>query len=263
MQYMGSNYTGEAHSIALPTKYHGYGSYNTDLETHKTWQDPQFHTCYEDVGEDGELHSAGSCFKRVQNTVLVAIIFCSSITGLCIYSMGRLKMGSFISFVPFPVQCAFLAACGLKIFKCGLGFMVDMKQLKNFQFQTDEGVDTGLLEQLVFNIAPVLGMAGFIMWAEHRFHHSRFGQWVLPVMLFGLTALFYFTLFMYGGVKYDSFSVASFEHALSDARANNNNTFISLPQGRKWLMEDDFRPGGVYKVSTARVRRCNVLMSLS
>lgn len=64
------------------------------------------------------MHSAGSCYIRVQTTVLMAVIVSSTITGLALFLMGRLRMGSFISFVPFPVQCAFLAACGFKVRRC-------------------------------------------------------------------------------------------------------------------------------------------------
>lgn len=52
---------------------------------------------------------------RVQTTVLMAVIVSSTVTGLALFFMGRMRMGAFISFVPFPVQCAFLAACGFKV----------------------------------------------------------------------------------------------------------------------------------------------------
>lgn len=52
---------------------------------------------------------------RVQTTVLMAIIVCSTLVGMALFMMGKMRMGAFISFVPFPVQCAFLAACGFKV----------------------------------------------------------------------------------------------------------------------------------------------------
>lgn len=72
--------------------------------------------CAQDVGFDNQMHSTGSCYMRVQTTVLMAVIVSSTITGLALFGMGKLRMGAFISFVPFPVQCAFLAACGFKVY---------------------------------------------------------------------------------------------------------------------------------------------------
>ena len=220
---------------------HGYGATDPTLDIGKTWAGPHFHTCYEDVGNDGELHTEGSCFMRVQNTVLVAIIVCSTVTGASLFIMGKMKMGSLISFVPFPVQCAFLAACGFKIFKAGLGFMVDLKLLKTFKFKNDDGDSTGLQDMILYNIAPLIGMAVFIMYVEQKFHHSRIGQWLLPLILFTLTFSFYVLIGVYGVTKYSDKGVwDAYTTALGECRASGNESFLALPEGRKWLMEDDF-----------------------
>lgn len=217
----------DGRNFTIPPNYAGYGD---------IW-DPMFHTCYEDIGDDEDLFGPGSCFIRVQTTVLVALIACSTITGLALFGMGKLRMGSFISFVPFPVQCAFLAACGFKILKAGIGFMVDIKALRALQLGTE-----GLESQIAFNLGPIVGMAVFIMWAEHHFHHHKLGQWVLPGILIFLTLCFYAFIAVVGYGRYsDKGGYESFKLSLADCRAGGNQSFLPLPAGRRWLMTEEFQ----------------------
>ena len=59
-------------------------------------------------GEDWEV----GCLAEARSSIVVAIMISCFSTGAVLYLVGKYKGGSLISFVPFPVQCAFLAGCG-------------------------------------------------------------------------------------------------------------------------------------------------------
>lgn len=67
-----------------------------------------------------------ACVLKVQTTTLVALMMAGTLAGVAMFVIGNRRLGSLISFVPFPVQCAFLAACGFKIFKAGLYLMMTL-----------------------------------------------------------------------------------------------------------------------------------------
>jgi hypothetical protein len=103
-------------------------------------------------------------------------------------------------------QSAFLAGCGGSIFKKGLKFMVHpqptlslsiptayprsavrsgsaapiqglIAELTAVRGQVDMKLLTatfgGGLQQIFLNCGPVLAMAAFVIWAEHRLHHTK------------------------------------------------------------------------------------------
>eukprot|EP01052_Picozoa_sp_SAG31_P027217 SAG31_NODE_2529_length_5556_cov_114.211472_7_plen_279_part_00 len=180
----------------------------------------------ESYGENG-FASCGAdpdCVLTVQSTTLIALILCGTLTGIAMYIIGNRRLGSLISFVPFPVQCSFLAACGFKIFKAGLYLMMT---------PSDINADVESVKQFFFSLLPVFFMAIFIMWAEHHFHHSRFGQWVLPGILLFLSSLFYIVLGVYSftnGIDYID---------AIDMCTQSNNSIAPLPDDRVWLMKTE------------------------
>ena len=135
--------------------------------------------------------------------------------------------GNLISFVPLTVEAAFLAGVGWKITKTGISFLLDKTMLFDGEFR-QFGCD------VLYNAMPMLVMGVFVMWAEARFHHSKYGQWTLPALLVGLTAIFYGCIFM---LMRDH----SWEDIMADARspgsANHSGAFPILPDGRGWLMD--------------------------
>jgi hypothetical protein len=108
----------------------------------------------------------------------------------------KIKAGPLISFVPVTVQASFLAGCGGSIFKKGVKFMVDSEQMtSSFSSGAQQVLPLSLRQrqhvraltfhrrtsaQIFLNFGPVIGMCIFILWAEHKFHHHRFGRLTLP-----------------------------------------------------------------------------------
>ena len=166
------------------------------------------------------------CWMRVHETIVLGMMLNGFATGLVLYGMGKMRWGNLISFVPLTVEAAFLAGVGWKITKTGVFFLLDRKLLMSGDFKAF-GVD------LMFNAVPMLVMGLFVMWAEKTFHHSKYGQWTLPGLLLGLTAVFYgfvFVLIQNTG--------HSWSDIISDARSPEvNGTFRLLPDGRGWLMD--------------------------
>lgn len=124
--------------------------------------------------------------------------------------------------------------------------MVDVQALRSLDLHSE-----GLGSQLLFNLGPIIGMAVFIMWAEHHFHHHKFGQWVLPGILIFLTLVFYAMIAVVGYGRYsDKGLYESFKLSLDDCRAGGNESFLPLPDGRRWLMTEEFRGAVLFEQYT-------------
>ena len=121
--------------------------------------------------------------------------------------------------------------------------MVDVQAIKSLNYASE-----GLGSQLLFNLGPIMGMAVFIMWAEHHFHHHKLGQWVLPGILIFLTLAFYVMIAVVGYGRYsDQGLLKSFEKSLDDCRAGGNESFLPLPDGRRWLMTEEFADATIFE----------------
>ena len=169
------------------------------------------------------------CWLRVHSTIVAGMMLCAAVTGASLYLFGTMKWGNLISFVPLTVQAAFLAGCGWKITKTGIFFLLDRDVLL-------EGDFAKFGEDVLRNFLPVLILGVFIMWAEDFFHHFKYGEWTLPGLLLGLTAVFYAWVFMMMEEG------QSWSDILSHARdpRNSNGTFPVLPDGRGWLMDQRY-----------------------
>ncbi len=124
----------------------------------------------------------GSSSEVIFANALIALIAATFLTGLFFVVMGRLRLGNFVRFVPFPVMAGFLAATGWLLFKGGLevasgGGHLEILHLGYF-------IDHAHIDQL--GIAILVGFAIFIV---GKLFEGRL--WVLPGILAGATALFF------------------------------------------------------------------------
>lgn len=196
------------------------------------------------VSDGGLLKHAGApeyeeygCFDQASSTLLVLIMVTTmSVGGLMVLLGTKLNAGPLISFVPVTVQCAFLAGCGGSIFKKGVFFMVDATSLTS-----SFGAGSA---QILVNLAPVIGMSVFILWAEETLHHTKWGRVALPGLLVFLTACFYVLLFFYfSGQAATTEGSYTWSDAMTDAQdpaANGGRSYLPpLSEGRGWLMSPD------------------------
>ena len=97
--------------------------------------------------------------------------------------------------MPFPVQCAFLGGCGLKILKAGFAFMVTKQDVIELAANLGSNANWGELSRTVL---PVLCMGPAFYIIEEKFHHSSFAHYVLPGLLILFCGGFYVMLFFIG-----------------------------------------------------------------
>jgi SulP family sulfate permease len=121
------------------------------------------------------------------SSVLLALALSTVITGALLYLAGRLKMGRWIRYVPYPVISGFLAATGWVLFVGGLRVISDLPlsfaALKMLhQPYVVERLIVGLGLTAVF--CAVLFQTNHFMW--------------LPILLIGGTALTHVTLVLRG-----------------------------------------------------------------
>ena len=120
-------------------------------------------------GDDWEI----GCLAEARSSIVAAIMISCFSTGAVLYLLGKYKGGSLISFVPFPVQCGFLAGCGFKIVKTGVGFMISVKYLLKGKAGW----------AMLTNFLPVAIMGFFIIWVEGNFRRSKYRHWTLSLLL--------------------------------------------------------------------------------
>lgn len=116
-------------------------------------------------------------------TLIWVIILSTFLTGLWLFALGKLRLGRFIRFIPYPVVGGFLAGIGWLFIQGSLkvmtGIPFDFEQLDKF-LRDDfmlfwvPGVVLGIIIQILLN------------------RYSKF--WLMPSILFGATLLFYGTL---------------------------------------------------------------------
>jgi SulP family sulfate permease len=91
-------------------------------------------------------------------TVTVAIIFTSVLSGVFFLVIGRLKLGRFIRYVPYPVVGGFIAGTGLLLVQGGFDVMVGgAPTFSNFGFLFTESNMLRWVPSLILGIALVLG----------------------------------------------------------------------------------------------------------
>ena len=186
--------------------------------------------CVSDGGLPVSLHLGNKpyeeygCFDQATSTILaLTMITTFSVGGTMTLLGSKLNAGPLISFVPLTVQCAFLAGCGGSIFKKGVFFMVDVGSLT-------ESFGAGAA-QLFMNLAPVIGMAVFILYAEEKLHHTKYGRVALPGLLVFLTLCFYAVLLIYFIGQTSTKEDYAWSDAMKDAQdPENNGSYVFLPK---------------------------------
>jgi len=84
-------------------------------------------------------------------TVFITIVGSTLLTGLLCYSVGRLKLGNIIRYVPYPVLAGFIAATGVLLFKdagtvmSGITFSYSQLLQTDYLLQIYPGILYGLL----------------------------------------------------------------------------------------------------------------------
>jgi SulP family sulfate permease len=142
------------------------------------------------TGMTAEMHRTGSSPEQIVSTVLVAIAASSVIAGICIASLGAMRRGSLVQFIPFPVVGGFLA---------GSGFL-----LVGGAFDIVTGHPLGLsawpaLQHISWHfLVPMLMVAGVMLAASSM-------KWTHPALL--ICTLLAAGLVFFGGLSLDGISI--------------------------------------------------------
>ncbi len=122
-------------------------------------------------------------------TVLAAISLSTLATALVFFALGTFRLGNLVRFLPYPVIGGFLAATGWLLLAGGLGLMVTLPA--NF---SELGV---LFDPLtLLRWLPGVVLAFLMLFAARR----RGNVMVVPILLVGVTILFYLTAVI-GGIS--------------------------------------------------------------
>ncbi|MEB3311575.1 MAG: SulP family inorganic anion transporter [Snowella sp.] len=118
-------------------------------------------------------------------TLVWAIILSTFLTGLWLFMLGKLRLGRFIRFIPYPVVGGFLAGIGWLFIQGSLKVMTGIP----FDF---EQLDKFLRDDFMLFWVP-----GVVLGITIQVLLSRYSQfWLMPSILFGATLLFYGVLFI-------------------------------------------------------------------
>lgn len=120
-------------------------------------------------------------------TVIVSIALTSLLTGLFLWTLGKLKLGNIVRLLPNSVIGGFVASSGLLLVK-GAGKLLMKQPLDTITLQS-LGQSTTLMQWL-----PGLLLALYLVVVTRRYRHSL----VIASSLVGAIALFYSTLSLSG-----------------------------------------------------------------
>lgn len=121
------------------------------------------------------------------STVLVALSVSTMLTGVALYILGKLKMGRWIRYVPYPVIGGFLVSTGWVVTLGGIGVMTNVQvSLESLPRYLDRSVLPHLLVGVGFwfTMNTILGRAKHYLWT--------------PGLLLGGTLLTHVLLFIFG-----------------------------------------------------------------
>ncbi|AFZ42535.1 cyclic nucleotide-binding protein [Halothece sp. PCC 7418] len=146
-------------------------------------------------------------------TVLAAIALSSLATGLFLIILGRLKLGSKIRFIPYPVVGGFMAGTGWLLVSGSIQITTDISL-------TFTNLSTFLTADPLLHWGAALIIGLILLIVSSRYHHFL----VMPGMLFGLMIAFYAVLWGTG-------------------------TSLTAAREQGWLLET-FASGGLWKPLT-------------
>ncbi|MEM6868783.1 MAG: SulP family inorganic anion transporter, partial [Cyanobacteria bacterium P01_C01_bin.121] len=136
-------------------------------------------------------------------TVIVTIALTSLLTGLFLWTLGELKLGSVVRLLPDSVIGGFMASSGLLLIK-GAGGILIKQPLEDFSLQ-NLAQTTTLMQCL-----PGVLLAVYLLMVTRRYRHS----FVITSSLVGAIALFYGALSLFG---------------ISPAAANEQGLTLGIP----------------------------------
>ena len=113
-------------------------------------------------------------------TLVWAIILSTFLTGLWLFILGKLYLGRFIRFIPYPVVGGFLAGIGW------LFIQGSLKVMTGIPFNFDQ------LDKFLRDDFMLLWFPGVVLGLSLQFLLSRYQKfWLMPSILFGVTLLCY------------------------------------------------------------------------
>ena len=207
-----------------------------------SWEGPRGFKAAEELIEKSQeqygCYANMSCRVQTKNTIIIALGVSTLFVGSALIFMGKRKLGTLISFVPFPVQCAFMAGIGFKVLKAGMVFMVSKQEMleglkiskgtcqacgdtnpctivadgtrrmlgsdKPAPSECPEGFGFKGIETTAFMwsvtrfIIPMLALGFFMFMVEKKAHHTKWQAPALPLVTGGCFLAFYLLLFSAG-----------------------------------------------------------------
>jgi SulP family sulfate permease len=120
-------------------------------------------------------------------TVLAMLVVSSVLTGVFLYTLGRLHVGHWVRFIPVPVVGGFLAGAGWLIVRGSFGVMADVPL-------TFAGIPDLVQPDAAARWLPGVGLALLLYMAQSKTRHFL----VLPGILLGAVALFHVAWWIVG-----------------------------------------------------------------
>jgi len=146
--------------------------------------------------------------SQLASTIWLAIILSTVLTGICLFLLGRLRLGRFIRFIPYPVVGGFLA---------GVGWLISQG---SFKVMAGLPLEWGNVTALLQPDRLVLWIPGAILAVALQIAVRRYRYlWLVPSFLLGAIALVHLVLKLAGisiaeairkGVLLETFSTQEF-----------------------------------------------------
>jgi len=151
----------------------------------------------------------GSSQEALFSTIVAAIALSTLVTGVLFLTVGRLKLGNLVRFVPYPVVGGFLAGLGWLLVKAGFGVMTDGPLSLS---QVPHLLAFGVLVKWL----PGMVYAVFLLFLCRKYTHYL----VMPAMFIAAILLFYLIVILTG---------------TSFADAGSSGWFLGpFPEGSLW-----------------------------
>ncbi|MGD1860137.1 MAG: SLC26A/SulP transporter family protein [Leptolyngbyaceae cyanobacterium] len=120
-------------------------------------------------------------------TIWFAILSSTLLTGGFLWLMGRLRLGRFVRFIPYPVVGGFLAGVGLLLAQGAFKVMTDVSP-------TLQNLPTFFVSERLLLWLPGLILAIILKWTLGQFRHSL----TLPAVLLGSTVILHVAIRLMG-----------------------------------------------------------------
>lgn len=135
----------------------------------------------------GAIAMKASNATEALSSVLMSLALSSVVVGICLYTIGRLKLGHLVRYIPYPVLGGFLAGTGWLIAKGAFSVMtgqsLSLKQL-----------DILYQPQWIMLWAPGMLLALVMMWVMKHWKHYL----VFPSLILGAVIVSHLVLFGMG-----------------------------------------------------------------